>query len=139
MTDVQSLLPSFDATADSDTIAQALTALEAAHLSTSDLLALDAWDVAKRTGVSITVVKSLVERLTSELCADLEGEDDSETHRVGAGGGKQGNDQKGTGVKSNGLQLMQRWSMISTLDDTLDEAMRGGCPVGYVTEITGER
>ncbi|KAI9661392.1 MAG: hypothetical protein M1831_003125 [Alyxoria varia] len=138
MTDLHFLLPSFNAPADSNPAAQALAAIENAHLTTSDLLALDTWEVAKRTGLSVTVVKNLVERIANKLCADLEGEDDSEVYRGGDGGGREGNDQKATGVKSTGLLLRERWSMISTLDDALDEAIGGGFPVGYVTEITGE-
>ena len=32
-----------------------------------------------------------------------------------------------------------RWNTISTLDPAMDALLGGGIPMGYVTEITGER
>ncbi|CAI4212521.1 unnamed protein product [Parascedosporium putredinis] len=41
-------------------------------------------------------------------------------------------------LKRLSAALRAEWSAISTLDDTLDAALGGGIPAGYVTEITGE-
>ena len=35
--------------------------------------------------------------------------------------------------------VIDQWQTISTLDPALNKALGGGIPVGYLTEVTGER
>ena len=46
---------------------------------------------------------------------------------------------KRSSLRQSGTELMARpWHTISTLDTSLDAALDGGVPTGYITEITGE-
>lgn len=42
-------------------------------------------------------------------------------------------------LKKSGRDILNLWNTISTLDDQIDDALGGGIPTGYITEITGER
>lgn len=45
------------------------------------------------------------------------------------------------GLRKSGREVIldRKWRAISTLDDSIDAALGGGIPTGYITEITGER
>ena len=91
--------------------ASLIPALEKAGISTSDLLTLDAVDICKRTQLPILDTKRLCANVTAALHKDLQ---------------------------QNHKNATPQWQTISTLDPVLDEALGGGIPAGYVTEITGE-
>jgi DNA repair protein RAD57 len=86
-----------------------IPSLDKANITTADLLAAgQPADVAQRAHIPTGEVTKLIEALLEALRAELEPTTSSE------------------------------WTCISLLDDGLDQALGGGCPVGYLTEITGE-
>jgi DNA repair protein RAD57 len=126
MTNLLTVLPDFDTTP----FTHILPSLERALISAADLLTLDALDVAKRAQVPPGEVKKLSEALLDRLHAslrDANGRDLSVT-----------DDKLFNGVR-NGLALVDEWSCISTLDDSIDGAIGRGIAPGYLTELVGER
>jgi DNA repair protein RAD57 len=105
-----------------------LPSLDKALITTSDLLTLDAIDVAKRAQLPPVEVGKLADAILRALHKDL-GVNDSDATLAPAK-----NEQP-----SHEITTSDRWRTISTLDSTIDEALGGGIPTGYVTEITGER
>lgn len=131
MTNLLAVLPDFDI----KPYTHLLPSLEKALVTANDLLTLDALDVAKRAQLPPNDVKKLanavldglhqtigIEETTEESAATHANVAASECH-----------------ARADGATLAGRWSTISTLDSALDEAIAGGIPAGYLTEITGER
>jgi hypothetical protein len=83
--------------------------LSKAAVTTSEILTLSPIDIARRAQLPPVEVSKLADALLEALHSDL-----SETP-------------------------LAQWQSISLLDETLDEALGGGIPAGYLTEITGER
>ncbi|KAI0472482.1 DNA repair protein RAD57 [Xylaria cf. heliscus] len=142
MTDLSQVLPDFPVAQ----YARLLPAIEKSQLTVTDLLTLEIPDIGKRTQLPLLDVKRLCNAILASLHADL---------GVGAtddGDGKQGQKQEqnktrpekrssvGEGsLRQTGTELLARpWRTISTLDASLDAALGGGVPTGYITEITGE-
>ncbi|KXS95934.1 hypothetical protein AC578_7986 [Pseudocercospora eumusae] len=92
-----------------------LPSLERAHISTADLLTLDALHVAKRAHVPPGEVKKLADALIDALHADT-----ASASLISRDNGE------------------QERAMISTLDDRLDALLGGGIARGHLTEIVGE-
>jgi DNA repair protein RAD57 len=112
-----------------------LPSLDKALVTTSDLLTLDTVDVAKRAQLPPAEVAKLADAILKALHGEL-GVDGVE-HKKHTEGDKE--DQKGGhGLGVHELESRE-WRTISTLDRRIDEALGGGLPTGYVTEITGER
>lgn len=122
MSNLLTVLPAFDVAP----YAHILPSLERALISTADLIALDAFDVAKRAQVPPGEVKKLAEAALHALHADTSSDID------GAGDGSWNGFEAGQG-------LLDRWTTISTLDDRLDVSLGGGIARGHLTEIVGER
>ncbi|KAI2625486.1 DNA repair protein RAD57 [Xylaria nigripes] len=133
MTDLLQVLPGFP-------IAQydrLLLAIERCQLTVTDLLTLEVPDIGKRTKLPLLHVKSFRDAILAALHTDL-----------GVAGPKLGDEQKQRGQQSSirvgalrqtGTELLaQPWRTISTLDTSLDAALGGGVPTGYITEFTGE-
>lgn len=122
MTDLLHALPDFETAKYSHLI----PSLDKAHITTNDLLTLDAADVAKRAQLPPAEVAKLAEAVLQALQKDIRvpGSDGSNTTR-----------QEPQSAPSDGRE----WQTISTLDEKLDLALGGGIPTGYMTEITGER
>nr|POE53390.1 dna repair protein rhp57 [Quercus suber] len=118
MTNLLSVLPDFDL----NPYTHILPSLERAQISTTDLLTLDAIDVAKRAQVPPGEVRKLVDAL-------LEGLHTSSRDTSVAGS---------TSPFISGGDLVKRWATISTLDDELDAALLGGIGAGCLTEFVGE-
>lgn len=116
MTDLLQVLPDLDARPYS----HLLPSLDRAFITTNDLLTLEAADVAKRAQLPAGEVRKLADGVVLAL------------HRqLGFGGGE---------VAAGSPEPAQKkWNCISTLDETLDAALGGGIPPGYVVEVTGER
>lgn len=124
MTDLLRVLPRFPA----GRFAKLLEALDRHNVSTADLLTLDAADLGNRANVPVLDVKRLSAAVLDSLHRDLgvlPSRDD-------------GSGPPADPTKKSLDELCDAWSTISTLDDTLDAALGGGVPVGYVTEVTGE-
>ena len=112
-----------------------LPSLEKNFITTTDLLTLDALEIAKRAHLPLLDVKRLANHVVVILQGQfgLKNENAHKFEDVGEGRADFGS------LKSSGEELSARWSTISTLDPALDAALGGGIPTGYITEITGER
>ena len=116
MTDIHLTIPSFS-TAPYSNI---LPSLERASISCTDLLTLDALDIAKQAQVPAKQVRRLVDALGHALQSELD-------------------EEARSGLESSGKQIGEGWTCVSLLDDGLDRLLGGGLPTGYITEMTGER
>ncbi|KAL1306611.1 hypothetical protein AAFC00_005293 [Neodothiora populina] len=127
MTDLIQVLPDLD----TKSYTHILPSLEKALITTNDLITLDAADVAKRAQVPPNEVRRLAGDITNAIHIRLGLiEDDNELLSLPGSPDSDGQGQLGSRSKE--------WQTISTLDVSLDAALGGGFPVGYVTEITGE-
>jgi DNA repair protein RAD57 len=86
-----------------------LPSLDKAGVTAAELLAHEPIDIARRAQVPLNEVSKLINALVEALHEDL--------------------------VPNK----QPKWQSISLLDDVLDEALGGGFPVGFLTEVTGER
>ncbi|KAI9792330.1 MAG: hypothetical protein M1816_002555 [Peltula sp. TS41687] len=131
MADLLHILPSFP----TNLFTHLLPSLEKNLITTTDLITVDAVEIAKRARLPALDVRNLANAIVAALKVDLG------VQKVDHGSGveKRSNeiDQR-TVLKRNGKQLVENWSMISILDERLDAVLGGGIPAGYITEITGE-
>jgi DNA repair protein RAD57 len=127
MTDLSVVLPAFPV----QEYARLIPSLERNQVNTIDLLTLDAAEIAKRARLPLLEVKRLHNALLWALHGDLGiGESVDEVRNV---------NEARCRLKKAGDEILESWSTISTLDDTIDKALGGGIPTGYITEVTGER
>lgn len=133
MSDLISTLPNFP----TKSYTHLLPSLEKNLITTADLLTLDALEIAKRAQLPILDVRRLANHVIEALHEDL-----------GFKPSKQSSDENVdrrsptrsvSPLRQSGREVVEKWTAISTLDVALDEALGGGIPTGYVTEITGER
>ncbi|KAI9709064.1 MAG: hypothetical protein M1820_003510 [Bogoriella megaspora] len=108
-----------------------LPSLEKNQVTVNDILTLDAIDVARRAHVPVTEVQRLAHDILQLLYEDLGFQNQNVEKPVSL----QSTTAADSPVKS---ELPRSWQSVGTLDDTLDAALAGGFPRGYVTEITGE-
>lgn len=151
MTDIVRVLPHFPV----GQYANLIPVLERHGLTICDLLTLDAADIGKRTHLPLLDVKKLCSAVLAALHADLGVS--SNPPRPAPGATDDSRSGAGTGTKTDEIDhndtsnetfinalrntpttLTTQWQTISTLDPTLDLALGGGIPAGYMTEITGE-
>ncbi|KAM3423939.1 hypothetical protein BST61_g1333 [Cercospora zeina] len=104
-----------------------LPSLERALITTADILALDALDVAKRAQVPPGEVKKLADALVSALHRDAASATSSLANSAAA-----------RSACDSGRDVIDRWTTISTLDDVLDAALGGGIARRHLTEVVGE-
>ncbi|KAI9751475.1 MAG: hypothetical protein M4579_006047 [Chaenotheca gracillima] len=131
MTDLHHTLPGFS----TQPYTHLLPSLERALITTSDILTLDPAEVAKRARLPTVQILKLSDAILDTLQHDL-GLDKNAPY---------GNDRvqpeypgkKGC-LKQDGNRLASRWTSVSSLDGSIDKALGGGVPTGYVTEVTGE-
>ncbi|ORY64427.1 DNA repair protein RAD57 [Pseudomassariella vexata] len=125
MTDLSRVLPDFPTAP----YANLLHNIEKHQVTTSDLLTVEVTDLAKRAQLPVQGLERLCNAVLEALHVDL-----------GVSDKPQGQfpNQGNCSLKQTGTDLTKQWSTISTLDDSLDRALGGGIPTGYVTEITGE-
>lgn len=123
MTDLSTVLPDFP----TQPYIRLIPSLERNHVTTADLLTLDCIEIAKRAQLPLLDLKRLCNAVLQALQTDL-----------GVLRPKDGLSATTT-LRRTGKELLDSWSTISTLDDGLDQALGGGVPTGYITEITGER
>ena len=112
-----------------------IPSLEKHLITTTDLLTLDALEIAKRAQLPLLDVRRLANHVVAILQGQLglKNENAAKFENVGEGQADFGT------LKQTGKEITTRWNTISTLDPTLDAALGGGIPTGYITEITGER
>ena len=132
MTDLLHILPDFPTT----TYAHLIPHLEQHLITTTDLLTLDAAEVAKRAHLPVLDVRRLTNHVTSILQKQL-GLRANEERREGSPGKGDGSEDRV--LRESGNELTPQWVTVSTLDNELDTALGGGVPPGYITEVTGER
>lgn len=123
MTDLLHTIPEFP----TKTYAHLLPSLEKYLVTTTDLLTLDALDIAKRAQLPLLDVRRLINHVVTILQSQL-----------GLSQGPDFSDVQGS-LRKSGKETIGKWSTISLIDDSLDGAIGGGIPTGYITEITGER
>ncbi|KAI9846193.1 MAG: hypothetical protein M1837_004307 [Sclerophora amabilis] len=131
MTDLHQTLPDFSC----QPYSHLLPSLDRNLITTTDLLTLDAIEVSKRAQLPVAGIRKLTRAVLSALQSDL-----GLGHDGPAEGGdtQSGGSRRRSHLRENGPTLASRWSIISTLDESIDIALGGGIPTGYVTEITGE-
>ncbi|KAI1150458.1 DNA repair protein RAD57 [Nemania diffusa] len=148
MTDLSQVLPDFPVAQ----YGRLLPTIEKSQLTVTDLLTLEIPEIGKRTQLPLLDVKRLCSAILAALHADLGVSEpdggDGDGNGAGKGKGKQKQNEsqpekhpviKKTSLRSTGTELLARsWRTISTLDASLDAALGGGVPTGYITEITGE-
>ncbi|KAI6088979.1 DNA repair protein RAD57 [Hypoxylon rubiginosum] len=139
MTDLSRILPDFPA----GRFANLLPAIERHGLTTADLLTLQVADIGKRTQLPLLDIKRLCNAVLDALHVDLGVSDKQPQQQQPAGDRKaerdNDNSTSATPLKRTGTELLAAPPrFISTLDDALDNALGGGIPAGYVTEIVGE-
>ncbi len=133
MTDLLHVLPDFP----TKSFTHLIPSLEKHLVTTSDLLTLDALEVAKKAQLPLLDVRRLANHVIASLHAKL-------------GLNKSGSATTQSDVRTAETEgkvslshsrkiLTEPWVYISTLDPTLDATLGGGIPPGYLTEIVGER
>ena len=112
-----------------------IPSLEKHLITTTDLLILDALEIAKRAQLPLLDVRRLANHVLAILQGQLglKNENAAKFENIGESQADFGT------LKQTGEQITTQWSTISTLNVTLDAALGGGIPTGYITEITGER
>ena len=132
MTDLLHTLPDFP----TQSYTHLLPSLEKHLITTTDLLTLDALEIAKRAQLPVLDLRRLANHVIAALQEDLGLRDDEPVESPPA---ERLETSKKDRLKKTGREIVDQWSTISTLDETLDAALGGGIPTGYITEITGER
>ncbi|KAK6825668.1 DNA repair protein RAD57 [Apiospora arundinis] len=120
MTDLSRVLPGFPTAQ----YARLLPAIENSQVTTAELLTLDIAELGKRTKLPLLDLKRFCNAVLEALHVDL--------------GVSEKQPGKPSALKQTANDLAQHWSTISTLDESLDRALGGGVPTGYVTEVVGE-
>ncbi|KAI1745317.1 DNA repair protein RAD57 [Xylaria scruposa] len=143
MTDLSQVLPDFPVAQ----YARLLPAIEKNQLTVTDLLTLNLPDIGKRTQLPLLDVKRLCNAILAALHADLgvsatdegDGKQKQNEAKKNETQPKKHSGKKDGSLRQTGTELLARpWRTISTLDASLDAALGGGVPKGYITEITGE-
>ena len=155
MTDLLHTIPDFP----TKTYTHLLPSLEKHHISTADLLTLDAGEIARRAQLPLLDIRRLANHVIEILGAQLglapagrldvvggpllcsiPGANNSATTTPAVHASPAG-PAGGGGLRKSGREIIldRKWSIISTLDDSIDVALGGGIPTGYITEFTGER
>jgi DNA repair protein RAD57 len=123
MTDLTAVLPAFS----TQPYVRLLRSLETHHVTTADLISQDSAEIAKRAQLPLLEVQRLSADILDALQTSL-GIKDAGTEAEPSGS-----------LRTQGRKVLKSWDTISTLDDELDQALGGGIPVAYVTEVVGER
>lgn len=131
MTDLLHTIPDFP----TKLYTHLLPSLEKHLITTTDLLTLDALNVAKRAQLPLLDVRRLANHVLVILQGQLGLKADNATsyQHVGEGQANYGS------LRKTGKETTSQSSTISTLDPALDTLLGGGIPTGYISEITGER
>ncbi|KAI9831225.1 MAG: hypothetical protein M1819_005153 [Sarea resinae] len=132
-TDLLDTLPTFPV----KDFSHLLPSLERSLITTTDLITLDALEIAKRAQLPLLELRRLsnaiVDALHTELGVKAQEGDNGSTGDAAAEDGE----QRGI-LRKNGRAMVESSGRISMLDALLDDALGGGIPTGYLTEVTGE-
>ena len=131
MTDLLTTIPDFP----TKSYTHLLPSLEKHLVTTTDLLTLDALELAKRAHLPLLDVKRLANHVLAILQSRLGFEAENAPSYPNAG-----HNQPDYGsLRKTAKEATTRLNFISTLDPCIDAALGGGIPTGYITELTGER
>ncbi|KAL8838020.1 MAG: hypothetical protein Q9170_002301 [Blastenia crenularia] len=131
MTDLLHTLPNFP----TKLYTHLFPSLEKNLITTTDLLTLEPLEVARRAQLPLLDVKRLTKHVLASLQSQLGLANAQETLRQYEDPSEI---QQPPSLRQSGSAIAEKWNAISTLDPTLDAALSGGIPTGYVTEVTGE-
>ena len=131
MTDLLHTLPDFP----TKLYTHLLPSLEKHLVTTTDLLTLDPLEIAKRAQLPLLDVRRLANHVVATLQAELGLPNNSATFT--SAGEEQTPKQES--LRKIGQDVIAQRPNFSTLSPALDNALDGGIPTGYITEITGER
>ena len=131
MTDLLHTIPDFP----TKLYTHLLPSLEKHLITTTDLLTLDALEVAKRAQLPLLDVRRLSNHVVAILQGRLGLKIDNAPVYQNAGEGQPGYGS----LKKTGNEATVQLNPISTLDPSIDAALGGGIPTRYITEVTGER
>ena len=134
MTDLLYVLPGFP----TNNYTHLIPSLERHHISTTDLLTLDALVIAKRARLPLLDLRRFADHILSTLQNDL-GLERSNPSEYNVEAQALEPAQIPTTLRSSGREVNAQRPTVSTLDRSLDDAIGGGIPTGYITEIVGER
>ncbi|KAH7367883.1 DNA repair protein RAD57 [Plectosphaerella cucumerina] len=124
MTDLADIVPDFPV----GQFDNLLQVLERHKVTTTELLTCQVADIGKRTQLPLLDIKRLADAVVAALHRDL-----------GVSASNASRPESRPSLRSSLAQLVEASpALISTLDDSLDKALGGGIPTGYITEITGE-
>ncbi|MCJ1477311.1 hypothetical protein MMC13_005982 [Lambiella insularis] len=134
MTDLLHILPNFSTTG----YTHLIPSLEKHLITCTDILTLEATDLAKRAQLPVLDVRNFAADVLVQL------QSQQGLHNIGDKIPKPGTQNVRRSGKDgvwgkSGKDLLRQWSIISTLNSDLDTAVGGGLPTGYITEVTGER
>lgn len=132
MTDLLHTLPDFPI----KLYTHLIPSLEKTLITTADLLTLEPIEIARRAQLPLLDVRRLTRHVLASLQSQLGVVNGEEALRDYEG---QTNRHRAPNLKQSGTAIANKWSAICTLDPTLDAALSGGIPTGYITEVTGER
>ena len=133
MTDLLSTLPDFSTAA----YTHLIPSFEKNGITVADLLTLDPIEIVKRCPLPLLDVRRFVNEVIEALQADTAIRDvpTPTSDDLFAQREQEDVSEPAQSFKRN----INKWSVISTLDSNLDNALGGGIPTGYITEVTGER
>ena len=131
MTDLLHTIPNFP----TKLYTHLLPSLEKHLITTTDLLTLDALEVAKRAQLPLLDVRRLANHVIAILHSQLGLKTDNPSPYQNTGEGE----ADFASLRKTGQEASTPSNLISTLDPSIDAALGGGIPTGYITEITGER
>lgn len=126
MTDLSTVLPHFA----TSPFAHILPSLDRSQITISDVLTLDALEIARRATVPTAEVQKFADAVLDAFHGGLEDErvvNNPDGNTPAAGDGPAPGDTSHLGAA------------ISSLDVELDVGLGSGVSTGYITEITGER
>lgn len=135
MTDLLHILPDFPVAG----YTHLIPSLEKHFITCTDLLTLEAPEVAKRAQLPAHDVRKLADDILARLQSQLGLHTSAGGDAEAANGEGKGAAEEGSHLRKSGIDLVKQWETISTLDDDLDSALGGGIPTRYITEFTGER
>jgi DNA repair protein RAD57 len=139
MTDLLNILPNFP----TKSYTHLLPNLEKSFITVSDLLTLDALEIAKKAHLPVLDVRRLAKHVLEALQGNLGLGRDSSKDGEDENGKEEGNAGNTSSIEGElrctGLDVLKRQNSISTLDEKLDGVLGGGVHTGCITEFVGER
>jgi DNA repair protein RAD57 len=133
MTDIPTVLPEFS----TGPYTHLLPSLDRHGITLGDLLSLDALEIAKRASLPILDLRRLAQDVVHAMQLDLDIRLTADNTSLDPFTPRSKHDLER--CRSSTTRGLTRWDTLSLLDETLDTAIGGGIPTGYLTEITGER